>query len=322
MKLKTHIAFLIIMLATTNIKSQNLVPNPYFTVYDTCPDNFSQIKRATYWSSPNTGTPDYYNQCCTLGPLYVGVPYNNGGFQEAINNDGAYAALIAIEPSSTNYREYIQAKLTNPLTINQKYFITIYVSLADNYKYATDALGIYLSKTAVSKIDYTNLGVIPQVANPIGHFLTDTLNWMKISGSFTADSAYQYITIGNFKDDTHTDTMSVPSTASITDSYYYVDDICISTDSLLCNATIGIKTYSGLNNMNVYCNNSTLYIKGINEIVNIEIYDAEGRLVLNQKISRGDDKIELDNFSNGIYLVKTDAYNEQQINKICIIKNP
>src|SRR6185437_7772042 len=85
----------------------NLVPNPGFIVYDTCPDNVSQINRAIDWVSPSTGTPDYYNQCCTLGSLYLGVQYNNGGFQEAINNDGAYAGLIAIAPGSTNYREYI-----------------------------------------------------------------------------------------------------------------------------------------------------------------------------------------------------------------------
>jgi hypothetical protein len=37
----------------------------------------------------------------------------------------------------------------------------------------------------------------------------DTLNWILLSWNFTADSAYNYIYIGNFFDNAHTDTVVI-----------------------------------------------------------------------------------------------------------------
>ncbi len=289
-----------------NTKAQtNLVPNPNFVLNDTCPDNWGQLSRAKYWTCPTPGTSDYYNQCCPYGNQYLGVPYNNtAGFQEAINNDGAYAGLIAIEPGSINYREYIQAKLTSTLTVNQKYFVTIYVSLLNNTQYATDALGIYLSKTAISKDSFYVLSVIPQVENPIGHFLKDTLNWMKISGSFIADSAYQYITIGNFKDDAHTDTISVNcSTPSFVDAYYYIDDICVSTDSLTCNTNItGINTISNNRALFYYDTYNKKIVVKENSAYTLQVIDAYGNKVNELKL-QGYQNMDVSTLPTGCYIM-------------------
>lgn len=61
--------------------------------------------------------------------------------------------------------------------------------------------------------------------------LTDTVNWIKLSTSFIADSAYQYLIIGNFYDDNNTDTLSVNNIGNV--GYYYIDDVCLTTDSIL-----------------------------------------------------------------------------------------
>ena len=39
--------------------------------------------------------------------------------------------------------------------------------------------------------------------------IKDTTSWTLIKGEFTADSAYQYISIGNFFDDINTDTITI-----------------------------------------------------------------------------------------------------------------
>jgi len=57
----------------------------------------------------------------------------------------------------------------------------------------------------------------------------DTINWTKIFGSFVADSAYNYIMIGNFFDDVSTTVFNQGIGPS---AYYYVDEVCVSTDSL------------------------------------------------------------------------------------------
>lgn len=62
--------------------------------------------------------------------------------------------------------------------------------------------------------------------------VTDSLNWVRIFGSFTADSAYEFIVIGNFFDDVNTDTLIMNGDSICYFSYYFLDDVCISTDSL------------------------------------------------------------------------------------------
>lgn len=54
----------------------------------------------------------------------------------------------------------------------------------------------------------------------------DSTNWIKISGSFIADSAYDYLIIGNFFTD---------SALTAIYSYYYLDQVTLSTDSALVN---------------------------------------------------------------------------------------
>src|SRR5260221_14559404 len=71
--------------------------------------------------------------------------------------------------------------------------------------------------------------------------INDTVNWTMIFGSFIADSAYNYIILGNFFDNNHTDTLMI-TTGFFNASYYYLDDICVSTDSLFT------ATYNWTNN--------------------------------------------------------------------------
>jgi hypothetical protein len=280
----------------------NLVPNPSFEIKDTCPDDVAQITRVKNWISPTTGTPDYYNKCCPFGNLYVGVPENILGYQKAINNDSAYVGLIAFEKGSLNYKEYIQAKLTNTLTISQKYYITLYVSLTNNSKYSTDDIGIYLSKSAVTRADYYTLNFIPQVENLQGYFLSDTINWMKVSGSFIADSSYQYITVGNFKNDANTDTMNIYSNNVSTDIYYYVDDVCVSTDSLACNNLVGIQTNASYQSLFFYNTATKKIIVTENGYYNIEILDLSGHIIEEMKLY-GSQKIDVSKYEYGCYIV-------------------
>jgi gliding motility-associated-like protein len=49
-----------------------------------------------------------------------------------------------------------------------------------------------------------------------------------VSGFFIADSAYQYIAIGNFFDDSNTDTSSVGSSSNVQIGYYFIDDVWVS----------------------------------------------------------------------------------------------
>ncbi|MBK9282774.1 MAG: hypothetical protein IPM51_00470 [Sphingobacteriaceae bacterium] len=54
------------------------------------------------------------------------------------------------------------------------------------------------------------------------------VNWTKIAGALIADSAYQYIYIGNFFDDNN---INLIQDGNSTVGYYYIDDVRGSTDS-------------------------------------------------------------------------------------------
>jgi hypothetical protein len=66
---------------------------------------------------------------------------------------------------------------------------------------------------------------IPQVENTT--ILSDSLGWTKISGVFTATGGENILTIGNFRDDTSTNSMFVKNSPAFPASYYYIDDVSV-----------------------------------------------------------------------------------------------
>src|SRR5262245_52278436 len=82
----------------------NLVPNPSFDSFTTCPVGFSQFNGfVANWVNPNTATPDYMNACANPNP--AGVPKNGVGWQQTHSGSG-YAGGYMF--SGTLYREFIQ----------------------------------------------------------------------------------------------------------------------------------------------------------------------------------------------------------------------
>src|SRR6185503_9492391 len=87
--------------------------------------------------------------------------------------------------------------------------------------------------------------------------IKDQINWIRVSGSFIADSTYKYLIIGNFYDDAHTDTFDCPDYA-----LYYVDMICVSTDSLKCSGVSqGITPTQNMNSVYIYPNPANLILQ-------------------------------------------------------------
>jgi len=206
--------------------TQNLVPNPSFENYSTCPNLTNELLYAIPWYSPTSGTPDYYNSCSTY--MWCDVPLNYGGYQDA-RTGNAYASFIAYTVGSLlpPVREYVQAKLKETLIPGKSYCVNFYINLTDSSQYAIREVGAYFSDTAVYSTNWFNLTYNPQVYYNSSVFLSDKINWVKISGSFTATDNYNYITIGNFKDDSNTDSLFVGGGTWWTESMFYIDDISV-----------------------------------------------------------------------------------------------
>tara|TARA_R110002072_G_scaffold192412_3_gene349406 strand:+ start:419 stop:1366 length:948 start_codon:yes stop_codon:yes gene_type:complete len=221
--------FIVAILISNFDFAQNLVPNPSFEVFDTCPTAFStsgnyQIDYALGWYSPTFATSDYYNSC-NIGS--VGVPSNGLGYQLAFDGNGYVGILLLVETGEPSWFEYIQAKLNSSLTQGLSYRLSFNVNLSNGSDYAIQKIGAWFTKTSVNSNDSKPLfNVMPQIVSNNG-FITDTVGWTTIEGNFIADGDEEYITIGFYSDTTSMDTItSVPgATPSLINSYYYIDGL-------------------------------------------------------------------------------------------------
>ena len=220
-----------LFLFTFNGRGQiNLVNNPSFEILSACPSSIDQIDYAIGWNtliSGGGGNPDLYNICCT-NPSLCGVPSqaNFYTFQYPHSGNGYVGIDVATSYYIDNWREYIQSKLKKGLTAGHTYCVKFYASLSDQSRAYIETLGAYLDNGNVSAPAPHGLAsVIPQVFNN-SHPLNDTVNWMKIEGSFIATGYETYITLGNFFTDTNSQIGLLGSPITWI-SYYYIDDVSV-----------------------------------------------------------------------------------------------
>ncbi|MDD5569666.1 MAG: T9SS type A sorting domain-containing protein [Bacteroidales bacterium] len=208
-------------------QNYNLINNWSFEDSVKCPFAHGQIEYAKYWISPipNYLLPaDYFNGNCIGNQS---TPNSICGYQ--IPKTGiCFAGFYGIPFMKTqkNVREYIETKFANNLQINKYYYIRFYVNLADKSEYAISSIGAHISDTLIHENSYDVLPLFTQIKNTEENKLTDTVNWVKISGIYKAHGGEQYITIGNFKTDSLSDTLLVNAGAWLSASaYYYIDDV-------------------------------------------------------------------------------------------------
>jgi len=294
--------------------SQNLVPNPSFEDTVDCPWNTSQISFATGWTN-YSGSVDYYNSCA--GGAALSVPENIYGYQPAADGN-AYAGIVTYAHNDTSYsgREVIGGQLITSLSIGQKYFVSFKVSFTPN-DFET---GRAANKTGVlfSTTPYNPTNNRPPVNN-FAHvytdsIITDTVNWTMIAGSFVADSTYDYLSIGNFFTNPNTDTIVFNSdTLDGCCSYYYVDDVRVSTDSNF--------VYTGMQeellgaNFNIFPNPVTDYFTIDNNLFNepydLVIYNTLGQKLYEEKnISTDTKTINVNHFTKSLLIINIKSKNQ------------
>jgi gliding motility-associated-like protein len=277
--MKTLFLYCFFFVPALKINAQvNLVPNPSFEIYSVCPNNFSQINYAVGWFSPTLGSPDYYNACQTI-PWNFGVPYTAGGYQTP-EEGNSFAGIIVYGATPAPLREYIQTQLLDTLQPGKSYCVSFYVNLANGTTGAITQIGAYISATAVSSGTALPLPYTPQIISPVGYYLKDSINWMKISGTYIATGGEKYITIGNFKDEISTDTMHFDISNLV--SYYYIDEVsvvCCSCDTLMqaASSSLSIPNIFSPNNDG---NNDGFKIMSTNiKNLNCKVYNRWGIIV-------------------------------------------
>ena len=232
----------------------NLVTNPSFEEISFCPNFGGQINKAIGWSTlinGGGGTPDLYHVCCT-NPSKCGVPSQSSFHTFQYPHSGnSYSGIQVLASNDINYREYIQSKLKKGLSVGHIYCIKFYISLSDQNTSYIKPFGAYLDSGEVISLNTFGLAYansMQQLANPQTYnsvlLLNDTINWIKIEGSFTATGIETYITLGNFFPDSLSD-IEFFGTPTLWMSYYYIDDISVIDANLPANAGNDTLIYPG-----------------------------------------------------------------------------
>lgn len=227
---------------------QNLVMNPSFEDYISCPTDQGQVYKLIGWSDPsgngNAGS-DFWHQCNSIingaadssNARGVQMPYMCSGFAGTL----IWQEYKPYPPFDV--REYLQGNLIEELVQGQKYLVSMYVNLADNSNYATGSISIYFSDTLIVQPALTVLLHTPQLN--FNTLITDKINWSYISAEYIASGGEKYFTIGNFLSDINTTNVQAvgappPYGGSRGLSYYYIDNVSIArntstiSDTFMC----------------------------------------------------------------------------------------
>jgi hypothetical protein len=239
-----QITILLLLLLPVFAQAQNLVPNGDFEYYTSCPTNASQTSLAQPWRQYHGATSDYFN-VCTSSPN-VGIPLSAFGYQYAASGNAHMGGYSYLSSSNlTGYTEYIAAPMA-PMIIGATYEVSMSVSLSNTSQSGNNGLGIWFydigATSMLSGGGNGSLSITPQVSYASYGPITDTVNWVRVTTLFTADSAYDNLVIGKFTPSVGL-AITTTSGTGTGSSYYYFDSIVVKlatginnlfTDSMIC----------------------------------------------------------------------------------------
>ncbi|MBK9479048.1 MAG: T9SS type A sorting domain-containing protein [Bacteroidetes bacterium] len=301
LKLSILMLLYLIILQT---KAQNLITNGDFETIIGCPGSIygHGISIAQPWQSALPNSPVYFN-ICSSKPKFD-VPLNLDsllGYQWPHSGNG-YSGFNLYSPNGF-IRWYAQIQLTDSLISGKSYCLTLYANLANNCQYGIDAIGAHFSVTPDTCFGLNCLiNVSPQVSNPSGNIITDTLGWSKIEGCFTATGGEKYLTIGNFKSDSATQ-KAINRPSYPWSSFYYLDDVSLYEDT-----TLSINQHPINNELLITPNPANEFIEISNfssdAPINYSIYNATGNAIEFLQTLKASYKIEVSELPTGIYFLK------------------
>jgi hypothetical protein len=195
-------------------------------------NNPNYVSNAKYWNSIDStnllAAGLWYNTC------YPNVPYGGPGIYQNPKSGGAYlrSQVYCTSPCSYYFsRSYAKNLLKSTLTNAVTYCVKMHVNLENASPYAISSLQIYLSDNSIDTTKYCGMPLTyltPQITNTLG-IVTDTVNWVEISGTFVSNGSEKYLTIGNFNSNATTSASSSTTGATTGGiwSEYMIDDVSV-----------------------------------------------------------------------------------------------
>lgn len=215
MRLKNYFILFGLLWPCLRLPAQNMVPDPGFEQYSRLPADEGDAHLLRHWHNPAgpgrlqypKATPDYFHRRGKDGACLPEVYY---GYAQPFEGD-AVAGLYQAQ----QFREYLSTALTQKLTKGRRYEVTLRLTCGQPPLYA-DSLawpGVLFSHDMPRQAVHEPLEHRPQIRwslpSVAGH-------WQELQGIFEADSAYSWLTLGDFG--ARADTAAV---------YYFVDAVSV-----------------------------------------------------------------------------------------------
>lgn len=183
-----------------SVRAQNLVPNSGFETHDDCQILLGQMRNVAHWGDipGHQGSPDYFNTCSELPNTKA--PDTGFGYLQPYEGEAFCGLILSIKSSSdanTEFREYIQIKLSDTLEAERMYRFRFHYALSDHSSFGTENFGIYLSDTAISASGQK--GALPYKPQwEINQPILNVSKWQEASFFLKAKGGESYMVIGNF----------------------------------------------------------------------------------------------------------------------------
>lgn len=309
--------------------AQNLVPNGSFEEYSFCPTVLGQIERASGWFYPFSCSPDYFNYCSQPGDQ-SDVPLNAAGFQEPFSGSG-YAGLITylspqVAPESNFRKEVMAIQLNSPLIPGILTSLSFAVSptgdgnqMGNRARLTCQGVGLRFTTSAV----YNPFDGLPnQAALHLDVVPWDTLEWTIVAGTFVPDSAYEYLMVGNFFDDSLLTPQLLYSAHDVDVAYVFLDDVCVS-QSGSCDG-VGLSEYNDTSMPLVAypnpCDGFLTLDFGISLFnKSLRVYDMRGNQVFSLELTASvtEARIDMSDLPTGVYDVR--CFSQGTVTHVAII---
>lgn len=203
------------------------ISNGSFEQIDTVPFDAGQCNYATSWKSA-LNSPDLFSAYAT-NMSGVNIPNTFLGAITGASEGVNCIGLATYFKGTPNYREAITQKMIQPLIIGKTYELSLSV-LTDatplNYGgIAASDLGIVFSSKKLKANGTGIINIVPQckISSPTYYYY-----WTPVHFTFVADSAYKWITVGCFVNDSIQQRVTVSNAVLFDCVYYFIDDIQLS----------------------------------------------------------------------------------------------
>jgi hypothetical protein len=187
----------------------------------------SKYNVVNYWQPIDTGK--FCDYLVTLIPPIANGPKALGYQYPRTGQNYLVSTFFASYPTQTI--GYPRNRLKSKLKSNTVYCAKYYIVATNNSPLVIDGYDICFADSTLDTINYCNRPLsflLPQIKNPTGNIISDTLNWIAITGTFTAKGTEKYMVLGNFRSAAATTTLIGNSNNTLST----VSDICI--DDVSC----------------------------------------------------------------------------------------